>query len=307
MVTTPNQQKIKTQPKGEFSIDPEILAELKRIQIRTKRTLNADLVGQYRSAFRGTGLDFSDLRAYQPGDDIRHIHWKVTARTKQPFVKTYEEDRQLSIVIAVDISRSMDFGAPKSKFRRAQEFAALLATLANNNRDSVSLCLFAGEVIDYIPSRGTRTQLQQLLLTLLEQRSLPSETNLANALRHIRSHLKKTSVVFLLSDFLSTSFEDELRALSYKHDVVCANIEDRFDKTLPSVGLVTFQDSESGESVLVDTSNKRALQTLSDLESKRVRDLETICKRCRVDFITIKDKLLQPLSALMQQRTRRVR
>ncbi len=288
-------------------LSPELLAELRRIELRSRRSLDADLMGRYRSAFRGTGLTFSDLREYQPGDDTRHIHWKVTARTNKPFVKTYEEDRHLNIVLAVDISRSMDFGNPKTKYRKAVEFSALIATLAHRNHDNLALCLFAGDVTDFVPLRGSRTQLQQVLYTLLQQRTLPQETNISNALTHLRTHIRRTSIIFLLSDFIGEQdYQQELRTLSFKHDLIAVSVEDSGADTLPSGGLIEFLDAESGERFTLDTSSKKVREALRVAEQQREQQLGETMRQCGADLLFLRSELLTPLSTLMRRRAKRL-
>lgn len=285
----------------------ELLAELRRIELRSRRSLDTDLMGSYRSAFRGTGLSFADVREYQPGDDIRHIHWKVTARTNKPYVKTFEEDRHLNIVLAVDISRSMNVGSPKTKYRKAVEFAALISTLAHRNQDNLALCLFAGNVTDFVPLRGSRTQLQQVLYTLLLQRTLPTDTNLSQALTHLRTHIKRTSIIFLLSDFINEQdYDQDLRSLSYKHDLIAVCVEDSFSTNLPKGGLVEFIDAERGSRYTIDTSSKRVRDALTLEYTKRRETLSAQMQYCGADLLFLEEDLLKPLSVLMRKRAKRL-
>lgn len=287
-------------------LSPEILRELKRLEIRSRRMADADLVGSYRTAFRGTGLTFAELREYQPGDDVRHIHWKATARGKTAYVKTYEEDRQLNIVLALDMSRSMLYGAPKSKLARARELSALITTLAHKTQDNVSLCLFADDIIEYLPLRAGRKQVMRVLYALFEDRIQPPATRIDVALSHLLLHLKKTSVIFLISDFLSEdNFEAELSRVSSRHDLICVSLADQTPSLLPDAGLVTVFDAESGRKFTIDTSHKRVREALAKRSHEHFEKLQSLCKLARADVIQIRDSI-EPLTNLMKFRSSRM-
>ena len=290
-----------------LELDRNLLSELKRIELRTRRSLNTDLMGSYRSAFRGTGLSFSELREYQPGDDVRHIHWKVTARSNKTCVKTFDEDRQLSIFLGVDISRSMEFGYPKTRYRKAVEFAAVLTTLARSSGDLVGLSLFSSEVESFYPPRGSRNQIHLTIAELLRARTLPERTDLSASLAHIRRHLRKTSIVFIISDFLDDNFELELRGLSHAHDVILVNLGTPQLDDLPNVGLVEYQDAETGERRTINTSNSRLRTRYQEVEKSRIERLESLARSTKADLIHIQDNILEPLSTLMKRRVQRVR
>jgi uncharacterized protein (DUF58 family) len=282
------------------------MAELRRIELRTRRSIDADLMGQYRSAFRGTGLVFSDIRQYQPGDDVKHIHWKVTARSPNVYVKSYEEDRQLNIILALDISRSTQFGADKSKHQKALEFSALVALLAKSNQDAIGLCLFSDDVEEFLPARKNRSQIQRILLELMRPRELKPATNIAAAINHLNKYQRRTSIVFLISDFISPSYELELKNLSVRHDVVCVMLEDKLDVTLPQAGLVEFTDAENGQRVLLDTSSLQVRQKLNEMHNTRIEKWKGICKTAGADCIRISENSLRPLTQLMHQRAERL-
>jgi len=287
-------------------LDPVLLGEVKRLEIRTRRSLNADFIGQYRSTFRGQGLVYSDLREYQPGDEVKNIHWKATARTNKVYVKSYEEDRQLSILLVVDISSSTLFGAPKTKHLRAFEFAALVAMLAQKNQDALGLCLFSKEVAEFLPPCKSRTQLQKIILSLLQHRVLHPASNLSLALDYILKRQRRSALIFIISDFYCPPFAEPLATLALKHDVVCVLLEDPLDKELPKAGLVEFQDAESGERILIDTSNRKVLQAIKAEHDAHVNKLAELCALNKIDMIRLLDNPVQPLAELMRRRTARI-
>ncbi len=291
----------------ESLISPSNLAELKRLELRSRRTVDTHLSGQYKSAFRGTGLVFSDLREYTPGDDVKHIHWKITARSGKVYIKSYEEDRELNIVIALDVSSSTIAGSMKSKHQRGLEFCAILAMLAKLNMDSLGLCLFSDKVEQFLPVSKSRMQFKRVLLELLQERKLTPDTDLASSIDFLNKNLRKTSVVFLISDFFSTAYIDQLRMLSLKHDVVSVMLEDRLDYDLPSAGLVEFQDPESGEFILLDSSNKKTRKMLSLAHEKRIKEWEELCKKANCDYIRINQNPISSLHKLIAKRNLRLR
>ncbi|RMG44258.1 MAG: DUF58 domain-containing protein [Candidatus Dadabacteria bacterium] len=288
-----------------FTPDSALLAELKRIELRTRRTVSSDFAGRYRSAFRGRGLILSDLREYQPGDDVRDIHWKATARTNRVFVKTYEEDRQLNIIVAIDISRSTLFGGLKTKHSHALDFAALMTILAASNNDCIGLCLFAGQVEEYYPPRQRRGWANRILYSLLSQKELPATTDIAKAAQYISRHQKRPAIIFFISDFYSKPFKEEFKALGYKHDLICVNLKSELEVNPPAAGLVEFTDAETGERYMIDTSSKKVAKELRQAHARHLLNLQNICKEAKAELITIRDNPIRPLQELMLKRTRR--
>lgn len=280
-------------------------AELRRIQLRSRRLVTGDLMGQYRSAFRGTGLVFTDIREYQPGDDVKHIHWKATARTGKVFVKSYEEDRQLRVLVAVDMSASMRALDQRSGYAKALEFVATIGALAQRGNDLIGLSLFAEKPLTYLHPKSGAKRTQQILTSLMNEQGEYLNTDLAAALQDISLTLRKPSIIFVLSDFLCPPFETELRTLSTIHDVVLVQIESPL-KQGESLGLVTFTDAETGEQVVVDTSSQMVREKWSEaLEAQRLR-LRDTAQSCRADHIVISDSVISPLVRLMRERTRRI-
>lgn len=278
--------------------------DLKRIQLRSRRLVTGDLLGQYRSAFRGTGLVFTDLRAYQPGDDVKHIHWKATARTGTVFVKSYEEDRQLRVLLAVDTSASMRAPHSSEAFAKALEFSSLVSALAQRGNDQLGLLLFGSEVDSYLPPKSGRKRHNQILSQLMSSRRGSKGTDLAAGLRHISLNLRKPSIIFVLSDFVCPSFTSELKTLSALHDVVLVQIQTPLE-TLPSLGLVLFTDAESGGEALVDTGNPAVRAQWQSLLEEQRRQLGEIAREGRADHIVVRDSVTQPLIRLMRERATR--
>lgn len=298
-----------TQPTRSIAevLSPGLLAELRRLELKTRRAIDSDLVGNYRSAFRGSGLVFSDIREYIPGDDVKHIHWNATARTGKVFVKSFEEDRQVRVFVAVDISNSTNFGTGKTKHLKALEFAAVIAMLAQKNHDLMGLCLFSDVVEEFVHPAGTRRQFHELLLSILRHRELRKGTDVGGALAHIREHVRRPSIVFVVSDFLTPPFADQLRALSVRHDVICVLLEDRIEQDPPRAGIVQFHDAESGKFVLVDTSSAATRRRITELNARKLRNLSDICVSCGADLMRVQDSVLRPLAELMQRRQSRYR
>jgi uncharacterized protein (DUF58 family) len=288
-------------------LSPGILAELRRLELKTRRAIDSDLVGNYRSAFRGSGLVFSDLREYIPGDDVKHIHWNATARTGKVFVKSFEEDRQVRVFVAVDISNSTNFGTGKIKHLKALEFAAVIAMLAQKNHDLMGLCLFSDVVEEFLPPAATRKQFHEILLSILRHRELRKGTDVGGALSHIREHLRRPSVLFVVSDFLSPPFADQLRMLSLRHDVICVLLEDRTEQDPPRAGIVQFYDAESGRRVLIDTSSAATRRRITGLHAQRLAALRELCSACGADLMRVQDSVMRPLADLMQRRQSRYR
>lgn len=278
--------------------------ELRRIQLRSRRLVTGDLMGQYRSAFRGTGLVFTDIREYQPGDDVKHIHWKATARTGKVFVKSYEEDRQLRVLVAVDMSASMRALNQRSGYMKALEFVATVGALTQRGNDLLGLSLFADKPLTYLKPKSGSKRTQQILASLMNEQGSYHSTDLAAALREISLTLRKPSIVFILSDFLCPTFDTELRTLSTIHDVVLVQIESPLTEG-EALGLVTFTDAETGEQVVVDTSSEMVRQKWNEaLEAQRLR-LRDTAQSCRADHIVISESVIRPLVRLMRERTRR--
>jgi len=279
--------------------------ELRRVQLRSRKLVTGDLLGQYRSAFRGTGLVYSDLREYQPGDDVKHIHWKATARTGVAFVKSYDEERQLRVLLAVDISSSMLASLGFQSSAKALEFCSLVGSLTQRGNDLLGLFLFADQPISLLPPKAGPKRFSRVLSTLLSEPPRGTNTNMAAALRHLNLTVRKPSIIFLVSDFACPSFEDALAPLAARHDVVLVQLQPPAS-ALPRAGIVSFRDAESGSIVDLDTSSRAVQAALGKaLEGERTR-LKDLAERFGAGHIVISDSSAQPLIQLMRERVRRV-
>lgn len=289
-----------------MTIGPTTLpAELRRIQLRSRRLVTGDLLGQYRSAFRGTGLVYSDLREYQPGDDVKHIHWKATARTGTAFVKSYEEERQLRVLLAVDMSSSMQASLGHQSLSKALEFCSLVGSLTQRGNDLLGLFLFADKPLSLLPPKAGPKTFSRVLSSLLSESPQGTSTDLSKALDHLFLSIRKPSNIFIVSDFMCGDFEQPLARLSARHDVVLVHIQPP-ESAIPSAGLVSFRDAENGEIIELDTSN-RAVQIAwaKSLHDHRLQ-LKAIADRAGADHIVVQDQTAQPLIKLMRERVRRV-
>lgn len=243
-----------------MTVPVEILKKVKRIEIDTRKMVNNIFSGEYHTLFKGQGMTFSDFREYVAGDDVRSISWALTARAGKPFIKTFEEERELTLILAVDVSGSQDFGS-KNYFKgeTLTYVAATLAFSAIKNNDQVGLLLFSDDVELFIPPKKGRAQVYRILRELLYFKPKRTGTRLSSALEYLRGVLKKRSTVFLLSDFKNDAsdigFDSSLRLLERRHEVIAGIISDEAEFLFPDVGLIELQDGETGEHVLIDTSN----------------------------------------------------
>lgn len=278
--------------------------ELKRITLRSRRLVTGDLLGQYRSAFRGTGLVYTDIRAYQPGDDVKHIHWKATARTGTVFVKSYEEDRQLRVLLAVDTSASMRAPQSTEAFAKALEFTALVGALTLRGNDQLGLLRFGESVEGYLPPKSGRKRHSLILSQLLSKKTPSLGTDLAGGLHHISTVLRKPSIIFVLSDFMCKPFKAELKTLSARHDVVLVHLQTPFE-LFERLGLVLFSDAETGQQVLVDTSSSSVRRRWRQLADKKRAEISDIARQSGADHIVVTDSASKPLVRLMRERANR--
>ncbi len=289
-------------------VPPEVLRVVKQVEIKARILADEALVGTYRSVFRGSGLDFEEVREYEPGDDIRSIDWNVTARMNVPYIKKYREERELNIYLAVDVSSSGWFGtASVNKLELATDVAALLAVTALHNNDRIGLVLFADGVREFLPPRQGRHHLLHVIRELLYAEPRRSRTEIASVTDFLANVTKKRNVVFVLSDFLDFDFEAPLRALGHKHDVIALILNDPRELELPSVGLLALEDAETGSVGYVDTSAAAVRETYARAaRERRAQRLRTF-SRMGVDRVEIStDRPYVPaLLALFNARSRR--
>ena len=236
----------------------EILKKVRKIEIKTRRLSDHIFSGEYHSSFKGRGMTFSEVKQYQFGDDIRSIDWNVTARYNEPYVKVFEEERELTMMLMVDISGSGNFGT-KEQFKRETltEIAATMAFSAIQNNDKVGLLLFSDEVELYIPPKKGKSHVLRIIREMIEFEPKSHKTNINTALKYMSNVLRKKAIVFILSDFMDDGYEQTLKIVANKHDVTGIRIYDQFDEALPKIGLVPMVDAESGQTTLVNTSSKK--------------------------------------------------
>ncbi len=268
-------------------IPEEIRKKIRQIQIHTRRVVNASFSGQYESVFKGRGMQFDEVREYSPGDDIRTIDWNVTARTGKAHIKRFVEEREMTVILAVDLSASGDFGTvDKTKNELAAEFCAVLAFAAAKNNDKVGLLIFSDQVEMFIPPKKGSRHVLRLIRELLYFKMPQRKTNISMALDYLSRITRKKATIFLVSDFIVSDFKKPLRLLNKRHDVIATTVFDKAEKALPCVGLVEFQDAETGQFMFVDTSRK-FLETYRNNNLKRMEELKTIFNSTGVDFINI--------------------
>lgn len=250
-------------------LPPELLRQIKGIHLRTRRLVTDAMAGEYESAFKGRGMEFEEVRAYQPGDDVRHIDWNVTARTGAPFVKVHREERELTVMLLVDVSSSGAFGSgEKLKNEVAAEIAATLAWTAIRSHDRVGLVVFSDRVERYIPPKKGRAHVWRVVREILTFKPSGSGTDLAAAIDFLGKVARKRVVGFVISDFLDAGWEEGLRVLAARHDLTAVAIGDRREIELPACGLLELEDAETGELLLVDTSDRKAMAELARISAR---------------------------------------
>ncbi len=269
-------------------ITPELLAQVRRLTIRSRRAVEEVFSGAYRSAFRGQGLEFAEVREYVPGDDIRSIDWNVTARAGRPFVKRFDEERELTVVVALDLSGSLAFGSrARAKRDAAAEAGALLALAAARNRDRVGLLLFTDQVELFLPPGKSRSRALRIARDLLAFEPKGKGTDVAGALEFLHRVLRRRAVVFLLSDWRAAAFDRPLSSLARKHDVVALEVADPLERDAPSRGLLRVRDLETGKAAWVDASSRAARGAWRAGVARRTRELDQVFRRAGVPRISL--------------------
>lgn len=249
----------------------ELLKKVRKIEIKTRRLSDHIFGGEYHSTFKGRGMTFSEVRQYQFGDDVRNIDWNVTARYSEPFVKVFEEERELTMMLVVDVSGSALFGT-REYFKKdiITEIAATLAFSATQNNDKIGLILFSDEIELYIPPKKGRSHVLRIIRELLEFEPKSRKTDITNALRFLSSVMKKKAIVFVLSDFIADDYERTLKISSGRHDISGIRVYDEREEEIPNLGMVLMEDEETGKSVMVDTSSRAVRMNYSKYYKERV-------------------------------------
>ncbi|MDA3970119.1 MAG: DUF58 domain-containing protein [Desulfobulbaceae bacterium] len=269
-------------------INKELQHKIRHIQIMAKKAVTDILAGEYHSVFKGRGMEFDEVREYQPGDDIRTIDWNVTARTGVPHIKRYVEERELTVLLLVDLSGSGQFGsAGKTKNEVAAELCGLLAFSAIRNNDKAGLLVFTDDIELYIPPRKGTRHVLHIIREVLRLQPKGRKTDINLALNHIAKLFKKKAVLFLISDFRAPDFSKSIRVAAKRHDIITLSITDPAEMVLPKTGLVEFRDNETGEILLLDSSSKTVRKNFKRINTARQADLATLFKKQGIDHIPI--------------------
>lgn len=291
-----------------MSLPPEILKKVKLLEINTRKLVNSLFAGQYHSAFKGQGMTFAEFREYVVGDDVRAISWPVTARTGKTHIKKFDEERELTLMLVVDVSGSLNFGSGDYlKGEIITHLSALLGFAAAKNNDHVGLLLFSDQVEHFVPPKKGRGHIQRILRDLYFFKPKSTGTRVSAAVDHLQGLLKKRATVFVFSDFQDKSYAQALRTMSKKHDVVAVVVQDPAELEFPSMGLVDIQDAESGEIMTVDSSSgafkKAYRQFVANLRDEREREL----RAANVDRVEVVsgEEFIEPLIAYFRKKNGR--
>ena len=270
--------------------DPrEILRKIRRLELRTRRLVESSFAGQYQSVFKGRGMNFEEVRPYTPGDEIRAIDWNVTARTGEPYIKKFTEEREMTVMIVLDVSASGDFGSvEQSKRELAAEVAAILAFSAIHNNDKVGLLLFSDRVELFIPPKKGRLHILRLIREMLFFRPAGRGTDLGGALEYLNKVVTRRAVLFLISDFLTDDFSRPLTVTAKRHDVVAVTVVDPAEEVLPDVGVILLEDPETGEQIEVDTSRRSLTSDYAGLTARRSKELGLLFGARGVDTVALR-------------------
>ena len=284
----------------------DILRQVRKIEIKTRGLSNDIFAGHYHSAFKGRGMAFSEVREYRVGDDVRDIDWNVTARSRSPHIKVYEEERELTMMLLVDVSGSRMFGtADKLKKNVITEIAAVLAFSATENNDKVGCILFSDRIEKFIPPKKGRSHILMIIRELIEFVPQHGGTALSEPFRYLTNVLKKRCTAFLISDFIDKDgFKDALTIANRKHDVVAIQVYDRRETELPAVGLMKIKDAETGQERWIDSSSTRVRAAYKEWWDRRQAAMSDSFKKCRVDSVSIRteDDYVKALIALFDKR-----
>jgi uncharacterized protein (DUF58 family) len=290
-------------------IPEEILKKIHLIHIRTNQLVNDVMAGEYESAFRGRGMEFEEVREYQPGDEIRTIDWNVTARMGRPFVKLFREERQLIIMLMVDVSSSGQFGSQqKMKNEVAAEVGAVLAYTAIRNNDKVGLILFTDRVEKYVPPKKGRGHVWRLIKEILNFQPERQRTDMVEALDFLGRVMRRRCICFLISDFLTSEFEKALRLSNKRHDMVAISLSDPRERELPRIGFIELEDAETGETVLLDTYDPNVRKHFSHMVKSDHSQLKTLFRSMDIDHVELftHTSYIDPLLAFFRLREKRL-
>ena len=285
----------------------ELLKKVRKIEIKTKGLSRNIFAGEYHSAFKGRGMAFSEVREYQYGDDIRNLDWNVTARYNHPFIKIYEEERELTVMLLVDVSGSREFGTTGSMKKNVMlEIAAVLSFSAISNNDKIGAIFFSDQIEKFIPPQKGRTHTLRIIRELIEFEPVSRKTDITQALRYLTNAMKRRVTVFVISDFMVdiSGLEQSLQIANSKHDVVALHIYDERETELPSIGMIKLKDAETGQYLWVDSSSKQVRDSYSGFWSKKKKQLDIVLKKTGLDYISIstREDYVKSLVALFKKR-----
>lgn len=286
----------------------DLLKQVRQIEIKTKGLVNQVFSGEYHSVFKGRGMEFSEVREYDFGDDIRNIDWNVTARFGHPYIKVFEEERELTVMLLVDLSGSLLFGSiEKTKQQIAAELSAILAFSAMKNNDKVGLILFTDRIERFVPPRKGRSHVLRIIREVLSFEPQGKETNIKRALEYLNNAIKKRSIVFLISDFFDSGYEKILKIVGRKHDFIGIVLQDERELELPEVGLIKLADAETGKERFIDTNDKRLREWFSLNRAETVLRRKTLFLQSRLDSINVRTNksYIKPLVDFFRLRERR--
>jgi len=283
----------------------DLIKKVRKIEIKTRGLSNQLFSGEYHTAFKGRGMAFSEVREYQSGDDVRLIDWNVTARSGDAYIKVFEEERELTTMLLVDVSGSKIFGTgEQSKKDLITELSAVLSFSAIQNNDKVGVIFFSDKVEKYIPPKKGKSHILRIIRELIEFEPESKKTDIGAALEFLTSVIKKRAIVFLMSDFISPDFENPLRIATKRHDLIAVKLFDDKEFTLPNIGLINVVDSETGETMWIDTSDKKTIRKFEDERADFTKKLVTMLLKNKVDIIDLKtdDSYVVPLRQFFKKR-----
>ncbi len=291
------------------AIPRELLKKVKQIEINTRNIVNEVFSGEYHSVFKGRGMEFAEVREYQPGDDIRLIDWNVTARMGHPYVKLFQEERELTVMLLVDVSSSGSFGTERQlKREMAAELSAVLAFSAIKNNDKVGLIIFSDQIEKFIPPRKGKSHVLRVVREILFYKPREATTNINEALEFLSRVIKRKSTVFLISDFLAEDFKKSLQIANKKHDIIAISIVDPREVVLPNAGMIELEDAETGETIVVDTSSAQLRDEFHLNAMKRKEELKSLFQSIGVDHINIftNESYVEPINKFFKMRAKRL-
>lgn len=297
-------------PEKPMGVPPEILRQVKLIELRTRGLVNSVFTGEYRSVFKGQGMEFSEVREYQPGDEVRSIDWNVTARMRRPFVKRYIEERELTVMLVVDLSGSERFGTVRRfKSELAIELAAVLAMSAVRNNDRVGVLLFTDRIEHVVPPRKGRRHVLRIIRDLLAFEPVGRGTDLVAAIDYTARMLKEHTIVFIVSDFLDADIDHPLKLMAQRHDVVAVTVEDPSERDLPDIGIARLIDPETGETFEVDTSHASVRSSYSTRVLKEREERKHLLRRLAIDEVAVRTEagVVEPLLRFFHSRETQAR